>query len=102
MTIEDAVHLVLRAANQGESGDTMILKMGDPILITDIAKKLISASGKNIEIKYTGLRPGEKIEEILIGVNEKVIETSDPQILRLKVEPWDLKKNLESWETYLN
>jgi FlaA1/EpsC-like NDP-sugar epimerase len=101
MTIEDAVHLVLRAANQGESGDTMILKMGDPILITDIAKKLISASGKNIEIKYTGLRPGEKIEEILIGVNEKVIETSDPQILRLKVEPWDLKENLESWETYL-
>ena len=67
MTIEDAVHLVLRAATQGESGDTLILKMGDPVPIIDIANKLIISSGKEIQLRFTSLRPGEKLNELLVG-----------------------------------
>ncbi len=87
MTIEDAVMLLLRATIEGESGDTLILKMGEPILIQDIAKKLISSSGKNIEIKYSELQPGEKLNESLVGVEEKQLHTNIDGIIKVKVEP---------------
>lgn len=87
MTMEEAVLLVLRATIEGESGDTLILKMGEPILIQDIAKKLISSSGKNIEIKYSELQPGEKLKESLVGVEEKQLRTNIDGIIKVKVEP---------------
>jgi FlaA1/EpsC-like NDP-sugar epimerase len=87
MTLEESVHLVLQAATQGESGDTLILKMGEPILIKNIAEKLIKASGKNIEIRYSSLRPGEKLSEKLIGKNETELNSPGEDILRVKVNP---------------
>ena len=70
MTIEEAVYLVLKSVLVGKCGETLILDMGKPVKINDVAKKMISDSGKEIEIKYTGLRQGEKLNEILIGQNE--------------------------------
>lgn len=87
MTLEDSVHLVLQAAIRGESGDTLILKMGEPILIKDIAAKLIKASGKKIEVKFSSLRPGEKLTELLVGKNEKTLKSKDDETLRVKVDP---------------
>jgi dTDP-glucose 4,6-dehydratase len=81
MTIEAAVHLVLRAATQGESGDTLILNMGDPVSIMDIANKLIKSSGKEIELQFTALRPGEKLNELLVGKNEKILESNYSEIV---------------------
>ena len=87
MTLEESVHLVLQAATRGESGDTLILKMGEPILIRKIADKLIKASGKNIEIKYSSLRPGEKLTELLVGKNEKELTSQGEETIRVKVNP---------------
>jgi len=87
MTMEEAVHLVLRATVEGDTGDTLILKMGKPILIQDIARKLINASGKKIEIKYTNLQPGEKLNELLIGLKEKQVKTNIEGIIKVRVDP---------------
>lgn len=87
MTLEESVHLVLQAATRGESGDTLILKMGEPILIRKIADKLIKASGKNIEIKFSSLRPGEKLSELLVGKNEKELTSQGEETIKVKVNP---------------
>ena len=87
MTLEESVHLVLQAATQGESGDTLILKMGEPILIREIADKLIKASGKNIDINFSSLRPGEKLSELLVGKNEKELTSQGKEIIRVRVDP---------------
>jgi FlaA1/EpsC-like NDP-sugar epimerase len=91
MTIPEAVELVIQAGAMGTGGDVFVLDMGRPVRIVDLAKKMISLSGLevrddhhpdgDIEIKYTGLRPGEKLyEELLIGDN--VSETDNPLIMR--------------------
>ncbi len=87
MTIPEAVHLVLQAAVIGEPSETLILDMGDPVKIIDVARQLIDKSGKQIEIIFTGLRPGEKLDEILIGGTENSVERSHPKISHSKVEP---------------
>jgi dTDP-glucose 4,6-dehydratase len=87
MTMEEAVHLVLRAIIEGESGDTLILKMGEPVLIKDIAEKLIKYSGKDTAIKYSELQPGEKLNESLVGEKESQLRTSIEEIIRVRVEP---------------
>ncbi len=90
MTKSEAVELVIQAGSMGEGGEVFVLDMGEPVKILDLAKKMIHFSGlkvKNnkssqgdIEIKYTGLRPGEKLyEELLIGSNTS--PTSNPKIL---------------------
>ena len=98
MTIEDAVHLVLRAATQGESGDTLILKMGDPVPIIDIANKLIISSGKEIKLRFTSLRPGEKLNELLVGKNEHILESDFSEIMRVKVEPIKPQDASKHWQ----
>lgn len=91
MTIPEAAQLVIQAGAMAKGGDVFILDMGEPVKIVDLAKKLITLSGlsiKNsnnpngdIEIKFTGLRPGEKLyEELLIG-EENVNKTIHPRIL---------------------
>lgn len=95
MTISEAVGLLLQAGEMAKGGDVFLLDMGEPIRINDLAKKMIHLSGleiKNqenpngdIEIKYTGLRPGEKLyEELLIG--KESISTDNPLIMRAKEE----------------
>ena len=108
MSIPEAAELVIQAGAMGEGGDVFVLDMGEPVKIVELAKRLINLSGMeliddenpegDIEIKFTGLRPGEKLyEELLIGDN--VSTTEHQRILKAQEEylPYDeLKKYLES------
>jgi dTDP-glucose 4,6-dehydratase len=85
MTIEEAVYLVLKSVLVGKCGETLILDMGEPVKISDVAKVMIADSGKKIEIKYTGIRPGEKLNEVLIGKNETTYFGDNNNILHTKV-----------------
>jgi len=91
MTIPEASELVLQAASMGRGGEVFVLEMGEPVKIVDLARNMVSLSGRtvrdaahpdgDIEIKFTGLRPGEKLyEELLIG--RDVDGTAHPQIMR--------------------
>ena len=107
MTITEAVELVIQAGSMAEGGDVFVLDMGEQVRIDDLAKKMIKLSGleiKNelnpegdIEIKYTGLRPGEKLfEELLIGDNTS--KTDNSLIMRAEEE----KLEWETLNTILN
>ena len=65
MTVSEAVQLVLQAGAIGSDGEVLILDMGEPVRIDDVARELIRQSGRSIEIVYTGLRDGEKLDEVL-------------------------------------
>ncbi len=80
MTIPEAVRLVLQAGAIGEPGEIMILDMGEPVKIADLAQQLIDQSGKRINIHYPGLRPGEKLHEILVATEETGGTRQHPRI----------------------
>jgi FlaA1/EpsC-like NDP-sugar epimerase len=87
MTIREAVSLVLQASAIGEKGDTLVLDMGEPLLIVDLVRTLIRLSGKNekqVTIHYTGLRQGEKLTEELFYDDEQVNQTSFSKIMRAR------------------
>lgn len=86
MTVQEAVSLVLQSAVLGENGETLILDMGEPVKILDVANFLIKQSGKNIPIKFTGLKPGEKLNEVLTGNSENVISNKHPSIYHTRVK----------------
>ena len=89
MTIKESVQLVLQAAVFGHDKDVFVLDMGKQVLIVELAKKLIKLSGlesDKIRIEYTGIRPGEKIEEELVSATEKKLPTAHPKIFKLKDE----------------
>jgi len=90
MTIPEAVHLVLHAGAMGEGGEVFVLKMGDQIKILDLAEDLIRLSGlepdKDIEIIYTGVRPGEKLSEELWDQWATFDPTKHPDIFLLTEE----------------
>lgn len=87
MTIPEAVHLTLQAMTNGHGGEVFVLRMGDQIRITDLAEDLIRLSGlepgKEIEIVYTGIRPGEKLSEELWDKWASYDPTTHPDIVRL-------------------
>jgi len=85
MTIPEAVQLVIQAAAFGESGDALVLDMGKPVRIMDVAQQLIDMSHKPIEITFTGLRPGEKLHEDLFGSSEAHQPTQHHLITRVAV-----------------
>jgi FlaA1/EpsC-like NDP-sugar epimerase len=89
MTIPEACALVLEAMVMGEGGEVFLFDMGEPIRILDLANKMIQLTGlvpgKDIEIKFTGLRPGEKLFEELLNKEEEVIATHNKKILIAKV-----------------
>lgn len=70
MTIEEACQLVIQAAAIGRKGEALVLEMGEPVKILDVAQQLIRQSGRPIEIEFTGLRPGEKLHEELFADDE--------------------------------
>ncbi|MCP3676486.1 MAG: polysaccharide biosynthesis protein [Deltaproteobacteria bacterium] len=84
MTIPEAVALVLQAAAMGRGGDVFVLDMGEPVKIIDLARRMISLYGlkvgKDIDIKITGLRPGEKLFEELFNEDEVIEKTAHPKI----------------------
>ena len=84
MTIPEAVQLVLQSGAVGEGGDVLILDMGEPVKIVDLAKDMIRLSGQeyptDIDIVYTGLRPGEKLYEELYFDEERRVATVHPKV----------------------
>ena len=89
MTIPEASQLVLEAASMGEGGEIFVFDMGKPVPIVDLARKMIRLSGfvpnVDIEIKYTGLRPGEKLYEELLSDAENTLPTHNEKILIAKI-----------------
>ncbi len=87
MTIPEAVYLVLQASSMNNGGEVFVLNMGEPVRILDLAEDLIKLSGlepqKDIEIAFTGIRPGEKLTEELWDEGTSLIQTSHPDIFRL-------------------
>ena len=85
MTIPEATSLILQAGSMGEGGEIFVLDMGDPVKIVDLAKQMIRLTGlepgQDIEIKFTGLRPGEKLYEELFHDAESLVTTSHPKIM---------------------
>ena len=94
MTIPEACKLILQTGGLGEGGEIFILDMGTPIKIVDMAQDLIRRSGfkpgVDIEIKFIGLRPGEKLHEELITESEGIVRTPHEKIFVLRGEPCDL------------
>lgn len=84
MTIPEACQLVLQAATIGEDGYVMVLDMGEPVRIVDIARSLVAMSNQNTEIVYTGLREGEKLDEELFGDYEGTVIRIHDKISRVE------------------
>lgn len=97
MTITEAVNLVLQAGAIGKRGEIMVLEMGKPVVIADMARKLIELSGlvpdHDIKIEYTGLRPGEKEYEEVITEDENIVRTPYDKIWVMKKTKNDLKSS---------
>jgi FlaA1/EpsC-like NDP-sugar epimerase len=102
MTIPEACQLVLEAGAMGKGGEIYVFDMGKSVKIADLAKKMIKLSGlsigKDIQIVYTGLRPGEKLYEELLNNAENTIPTHHPQILIGKVRQYHLPEVKEKLE----
>ncbi len=96
MTIPEACQLVLEASATGKGGEIFIFDMGNSVKIVDLAHKMIRLSGltldKDIQIVYTGLRPGEKLYEELLNVKENTLKTHHSQLLIAKIAPADFTK----------
>lgn len=99
MTIPEACQLVLEAGTMGKGGEVYVFDMGEPVKIVDLAKKMVQLSGlilnKDIEIVFTGLRPGEKLYEELLHSSENTIPTYHNKIMIAKVatEDFDILSN---------
>ena len=100
MTIEDAIYLVLKAASLNQTGVTQILNMGEPILIEDIAQRMILSSGKSIKIEFGQLRSGEKLHESLIGQQEVIQEQISDDLITIKVEGENIDSSILTWNQF--
>lgn len=89
MTIPEACQLVIQAGAIGAGGDVLILDMGDPVRIMDVAERMIAMSGRDIEIEITGLRPSEKLHEQLTGDDEIKDPDQHPKISHTHARPLD-------------
>ena len=105
MTIPEASCLVLEAATLGSGGEIFCFDMGQPVKIADLAKNMIHLAGfepgKDIEITYTGLRPGEKLYEELLNQKETTIPTKHKKILVAKVREYDYQEVAEQIEALI-
>lgn len=110
MTIPEAVGLVLQSFVQGKGGEIFVLDMGQPVKIVDLAKQMIELSGfkvgEDIEIKFTGLKPGEKLFEELQHHTEEYAPTEHPRIMRFTSSAMfsesgvqELEKNLYQFDS---
>jgi FlaA1/EpsC-like NDP-sugar epimerase len=102
MTIPEAVQLVLQAAALGQGGEVFVLDMGAPIRIEDLAKDLIELSGlelgRDVDIVYTGLRPGEKLFEELSAAGEQYVPTRHEKIVRTQNGAGAPKQAQDLWD----
>lgn len=109
MTIPEACQLVLEAGSMGKGGEIFIFDMGKSVKITDLAKKMVQLSGlelgKDIQLVFTGLRPGEKLYEELLNNEENTIPTHHEKIMVAKVKEYDfeeVKKNVDELVSLFN
>ena len=109
MTIPEACQLVLEAGAMGKGGEIFIFDMGKSVKITDLAKKMVQLSGlelgKDIQLVFTGLRPGEKLYEELLNNEENTIPTHHEKIMVAKVKEYDfdeVKKNVDELVSLFN
>jgi len=103
MTIPEACQLVMQAGAIGRAGEVLILDMGEPVRILDVAQRMIELSGKKVDIVFTGLREGEKLHEVLIGESEHDERPFHELITHARVErlnPTTLDK--AEWQTRLH
>ncbi len=93
MTIPEACRLVLEAAFMGKGNEIFVFDMGSPVKIADLARRMIELAGlipdEDIEIQYTGLRPGEKLYEELLATKENTLPTNNAKIYRAQVREYD-------------
>lgn len=87
MTIPEACELVLQAGAIGAPGDVLVLDMGEPVRIIDVAHRLIAESRRRVEIEYSGLRKGEKLHEVLLSADERGTPSRHALITQVSV-PW--------------
>jgi len=104
MTIPEACRLVLEAGSMGEGGEIFVFDMGDSVKIVDLAKKMIRLSGlelgKDIQIQYTGLRPGEKLYEELLNKEENTKPTYHHKILIANIKTYQIDQVTQSIENF--
>lgn len=89
MTIPESVELVIQAGAIGRPGEALVLEMGTPVRIEDVARRMAEGAPRPIKIVYTGLRPGEKRTEVLFGANEEDQRPVHPMIAHVPVPPLD-------------
>jgi hypothetical protein len=87
MTVEEAIQLVIQAGALGASGEALVLDMGEPVLIAEVARRMIAEAGQAIDIVYTGLRQGEKLNEVLFSEDELDWRPYHPLISHVVVPP---------------
>ena len=96
MTIPEACRLVMEAATMSNGNDIFVFEMGDPVMIVHLAERMIKLAGyvpgQDIEIKFTGLRPGEKLYEEVLSNEENTIPTDHKKIKIAKVREYDFRK----------
>ena len=112
MTVQEAVQLVIQAAAVGNDGEVLVLDMGEPVRIDDVARRLVDQAARKVEIVYTGLRQGEKLHEDLLSADEPDDRPYHPLISQVSVasmapaealglDPWeapsDVTAALRSW-----
>jgi FlaA1/EpsC-like NDP-sugar epimerase len=87
MTVQEAVQLVIQAAAIGRDGEALVLEMGSPVRISEVARQMAEQAPRPVDIVYTGLRPGEKLHEELFGVGERGVRPMHPLISHVAVPP---------------
>ena len=106
MTIPEACQLVLEAGSMGKGGEIFIFDMGESVKIIDVAKNMIKLSGltlgKDIQIEITGLRPGEKLYEELLGDSENNVPTYHPKIQIANVQEYEASYVVDEYAKLLN
>ena len=102
MTIPEACRLVMEAASMSNGNEIFVFEMGEPVLIADLAERMIKLAGyvpgKDIEIEFTGLRPGEKLYEEVLSNEENTIPTDHHKIKIAKVREYDFAKVGDEYE----
>jgi FlaA1/EpsC-like NDP-sugar epimerase len=89
MTVQEAVRLVVQAGAIDSAGEVLVLDMGEPVRIADVARRLAAAADRHIQVVYTGLRPGEKLREVLLGPGEDDRRPNHPLLSQVPVPPLD-------------
>ena len=101
MTVEEAVELVVQAGAIGRPGEVLVLDMGEPVRIDEVARRLAAEATHRVQISYTGLRPGEKLHEVLFGEDEPDERPIHPLVSHAPVpalEP-EAARMLDPWRT---